>query len=273
MNPIREGMADFGHDLWYLMLKNLLTDPVSRATGGIQVAGLENFPADGPALLVGNHRTIADPFLLGACVPRHIHFVVASFMGKLPFTTQLAESTGNIVLPVSKGGKSQALMRQARRLLKKGRVVGVFPEGMDNFMNGSPAGTVSKFHSTFARLLVNLDWPDLPVVPIAITGEEERHTVKFPAALLQLVDPHIPIDPDGSMVAPVYRMARINIGRPLTFPELAEMPPDAREEEIPRIVAAVRDEVVALAAAHSVSVGAPRYRLASDGFFDESDSL
>jgi 1-acyl-sn-glycerol-3-phosphate acyltransferase len=272
---LREGMADFGQDLWYSTLKNILTEPVSRALGGIHVAGLDNLPAEGPALLVGNHRTISDPFLLGAVLPRRVHFVVAAFMGKLPFTRELAGSTGNIVLPVSKGGKSQELIRKARRLLKKGRLVGVFPEGMDNFFNDSPAGSVSKFHTTFARLIVGLEMAELPIVPIAFTGEEERIVVQFPAALLKVVDPHIPVAGGGRIVAPVYNKARIAIGEPLYFPEVVDLPPDARDNLVQTIVEKVRGEIVRMADAPTVAVAqTPRgVSLASEGFFDEADSL
>lgn len=268
----RRGMVHFGQDVWYTTLKSLLTEPVSRVLGGIQVAGLENVPADGPALLVGNHRTISDPFLLGAVLPRRVHFVVAAFMGKLPFTKELAQYTGNIVLPVSKGGKSQELIRKAKRLLKKGRLVGVFPEGMENFGNGSPPGTVSRFHSTFARLILSLEMPELPLVPIAFTGEEERIVMQFPAALLQVVDPHLAASAGGQIVVPVYNRARIAIGEAMTFPGAAAAPAGDREDLVRHIVDAVRGEIVRLAEAPTVAVHAAP-GLSSEGFFTEADIL
>lgn len=274
IRPLREGMIDFGQDLWYNTLKGLLAEPVSKALGGIQVAGLENVPAHGPALLVGNHRTTSDPFLLSGVLPRRVHYVVAAFMGKLPLTSHLASSTGNIVLPVSQGGKSQELIRMARRLLKKGRLVGVFPEGMDNFMNGSPPGTVSKFHTTFARLILGLEMPDLPVVPIGFTGEEERVVLSVPGGLMKMLDPHLPIDSSGEIVVPVYNKARIAIGRPLTFPEVVDLPPDARGDFVRYIVETVRAEIVRMVEAPTVAIldPPPGTHLTPDGFFDESDA-
>lgn len=273
MNPLREGMVDFGQDLWYNTLKGLLAEPVSKALGGIQVAGLENVPTRGPALLVGNHRTTTDPFLLSGVLPRRVHYVVASFMGKLPFTSHLANSTGNIVLPVSKGGKSQELIRMARRLLKKGRLVGVFPEGMDNFMNGSPPGTVSTFHTTFARLILGLEMPDLPIVPIGFTGEEERVVLSVPGAVMKMVDPHLSVDRSSSIVMPIFNRARIAIGRPLAFPEVVDLPPDAREDFVRHIVETVRGEIVRMVEAPTVAVldPPPPVPISADGFFDEND--
>ena len=275
MSPLREGVLHFGQDLWYNTLKGILTEPVGQALGGIQVAGLENIPTRGPALLVGNHRTASDPFLVSGVVPRRIHYVVAAFMGKLPFASHLANSTGNIVLPVSKGGKSLELMRNARRLLKRGRLVGVFPEGMDNFLNGSPPGSVSNFHTTFARLIVGLQMPFLPIIPIGLTGEEERVVLTVPGAVMKMVDPHIPVDGSGKVIMPVFNRARIAIGRPLTFPEVVDLAPEDRENFVRHIVDTVRSEVVRLVEAHTVAVHeAPKLvPMSADGFFDESDVM
>lgn len=265
-------MVDFGQDLWYGALKSILTEPLSRTLGGIEVVGLENVPIDGPGLVVGNHRTVSDPFLLGAVLPRRIHYVVAAFMGKLPFTSQLASSTGNIVLPVSSGGKSVVLIRKARKLLNKGRLVGVFPEGMDNFQNGSPPGTISRFHSTFARLLVELEWPELPIIPVALTGEEERIVLEFPAALLRVADPFLRVSGDGKIVVPVYRSARITIGKPLQFPEVISAPPDDREGLVDRLVDTVHHAIVELANAQPFEIPQRAKGLSAMGFFDESDA-
>ncbi len=42
----------------------------------IEVRGGENLPRRGPALLVCNHISFADPFLIGACTPRFVRFLM-----------------------------------------------------------------------------------------------------------------------------------------------------------------------------------------------------
>lgn len=236
-------LQSFGQDFLYEAAKALLSGLITKVLVETTISGQDRIPADGPALVVANHRTMLDPFLLSALVDRRIHYVVASFLSRLPLSSRVMAGTGNILLPVSKGGRSQALMRKARRLLHKGRLVGVFPEGVDNFVNASPVGSIGTFHSTFARLLYALREPELPVVPVHIGGEEETALVTFPAALMRVLDPHNPSFRDGEIRATVYRNARIRVGDPLYFTEELALP---EGEAIPRIVSAVRGRIVEL---------------------------
>src|SRR6185295_16289163 len=50
----------------------LLTHTVYR----IRIVGQENVPVRGPALLVSNHVSFVDGFLIGGCVQRFIRFMV-----------------------------------------------------------------------------------------------------------------------------------------------------------------------------------------------------
>jgi 1-acyl-sn-glycerol-3-phosphate acyltransferase len=250
LRPSRR-LASFSQDLWYEALKSLAAPIVRDQLVNTEVIGLENIPAAGPALLVPNHRTMTDPFLLAAYVPRRIHYVVAGFLSRFPLSSRVIEGTGNIILPVSSGGRSQELIRKARRMLLRGRLVGVFPEGVDNFVNGSPSGTVSAFHSSFARLIVGLKVPDLPVVPIAITGDEEQALVRFPSQLMRAIDPGNKAWIEGEVRGTIYRKARIHVGSPLAFDNFYDLPDEQREAGIRQITRVVREAVVDLAEAPS----------------------
>ncbi len=265
-------MTVLGQDLWYETLKSVLA-PMVKNRLQTTIEGLENIPESGPALLVPNHRTMIDPFILSAELPRRVHWVVAAFMSRLPITREMVRSTGNIVLPVSQGGRSRELMRKAKRLLLRGRLVGVFPEGIDNFVNGSAPGTISPFHSSFARLLMQMRIPDLPVIPIAITGEEEQVLLRIPGAVLRQLDPGNHCWDSREVLGVVYRQAHIAIGRPLVFDNFYDLPPEREEEAVKRIIQVVRDEIVALARADIPPPSKrPMDRSAITGpIFDDSD--
>lgn len=240
-------LVSFGQDLWYEALKMVLAPILTEQLVHTRVEGMENIPTHGPALLVPNHRTMTDPFILGAYVPRRIHYVVAGFLSRFPISERVISGTGNIILPVSQGGRSQKLIGKARRLLQRGRLVGVFPEGVDNFVNGSRPGTVSPFHSSFARLLVDMAVPNLPVIPIAITGQEEQVVVRFPSQLMRAIDPGNKAWVEGEVRGTIYRHARIKVGTPLVFDNFYDLPPDEHEAGIKQIVRVVREAVIQLA--------------------------
>lgn len=264
--------ASFSQDLWYETLKRLLGPMVLEQLVNTQVEGLENIPRSGPALLVPNHRTMTDPFLLAAQVPRRIHYVVAGFLSRFPVSERILSGTGNIILPVSSGGRSEVLMRKARRLLLNNRLVGVFPEGVDNFVNGSAPGTISPFHSSFARLLIQMKVPNLPVVPIAITGEEEQVLVRVPSQVMRALDPGNSAWVDGEVRGTIYRQARIRIGAPLAFDNFYDLPAERLEAGVRQIVRVVRSAVCELAGAPQEATPLERKAKAITGpLFDESD--
>lgn len=265
-------MAVLSQDLWYETLKTVLAPVVKNQLVNTTISGLENIPTSGPALLVPNHRTMTDPFILSAELPRRVHWVVAAFMSRLPITREMVRSTGNIVLPVSKGGRSQELMRKAKRLLLRGRLVGVFPEGVDNFVNGSAPGAISPFHSSFARLILQMRIPNLPVIPIAITGDEEQVLLRVPGQVLRTLDPGNKSWEQGEVLGVVYRKAHIAIGKPLAFDNFYDLPPEREEEAVKRIVQVVRDEVIKLATPSQSGVKRKgRKKAATGSLFDDTD--
>lgn len=264
----RSEMVSFSQDLWYDTLKTVLAPIMKRHLVDITYEGRENIPSHGPALLVINHRTTTDPFILGAIVPRRIHFVVAAFMSRLPLTARVVKGTGQIMLPVSKGGGSKKLIEKAKRLLLRGRLVGVFPEGVDNFVNASAPGTVSPFHSSFAHLLMGMKIPDLPVVPIAVTGEEEEVVIELPKVAMRALDPTWK---HNSVKATIFRQAHVRIGKPLAFDNFYDLPEARYDEAVKRIVSVVHDEVLALAAAPTTLSRRVPSKKALTLHFDETD--
>src|SRR5690625_141949 len=66
-----------GH-MWYWLFKQILIGPLLRLLGRPRIEGLENIPADGPAILASNHLAVVDSLYLPLMVPRRITFLAKS---------------------------------------------------------------------------------------------------------------------------------------------------------------------------------------------------
>jgi 1-acyl-sn-glycerol-3-phosphate acyltransferase len=91
----------------------------------VRVEGLENIPASGPVLLCINHIGAVDPPAVGSVVRRHVHFMAKQEL--FSYLGWLLPSIG--AFPVNRDVRDASAVRQALRLLRAGRVVGLFPEG------------------------------------------------------------------------------------------------------------------------------------------------
>src|ERR1019366_4973027 len=102
----------------------LLTHTVFR----IRIVGQENVPFRGPALLVANHMSHVDGFLIAACVQRFIRFMVWKPYYDLKALNGFFRLTKAI--PVGAGPRAIVeSIRTARRDLAPGHVVCIFAEG------------------------------------------------------------------------------------------------------------------------------------------------
>ncbi|WNM25908.1 lysophospholipid acyltransferase family protein [Demequina capsici] len=121
-----------------------------------EVRHLDRLPRSGPVIVVANHVGIADGPLLHGVIPRGSHFLIGGHMmeGLLGRILRVAQQ-----IKVEGGGR-QALA-QAYEVLKRGDVVGVFPEGTRG------GGTAESVHGGAAWLALRTR---APVVPVAILG-------------------------------------------------------------------------------------------------------
>jgi acyl-[acyl-carrier-protein]-phospholipid O-acyltransferase/long-chain-fatty-acid--[acyl-carrier-protein] ligase len=125
----------------------------------IEVRGAENLPRRGPALLVCNHISFADPFLIGACTPRFIRFLMYRHFYETRGIHWLATLMGTI--PISEADKPRELVESlhtAQDRLREGDLVCIFAEGAI-----TRTGNLLRFRRGFERITRGLPVPVIPI--------------------------------------------------------------------------------------------------------------
>lgn len=132
----------------------LLTHTLYR----IRILGQEHVPLRGPALLVCNHLSFIDAFLVGACVQRFVRFLVWKGFYERPLLGHFLRMMQAI--PVAAGDRRAVVtaLSQARTALQQGHVVCIFAEGAI-----SRTGNLLPFKRGFEHIAHGLDVPVIPV--------------------------------------------------------------------------------------------------------------
>lgn len=127
----------------------------------IKVIGKENFPKEGGVLLCTNHIDNLDPPVVGITCPRTVHFMAKEELFSKPILKTLLPQVQSY--PVKRGMSDRNAFRQTIKLLKDGKVVGLFPEG-----TRSKTGEIGK--GLAGAGFFALKGGDAKVIPCAIVG-------------------------------------------------------------------------------------------------------
>jgi 1-acyl-sn-glycerol-3-phosphate acyltransferase len=92
-----------------------------------KVRGMDNIPLRGPVILAVNHISFFDPPLVANGQLRVVHYFAKSELFKNPIFRILIKSFG--AFPVKRGVGDISAIKTVLKLMKKDRVVLIFPEG------------------------------------------------------------------------------------------------------------------------------------------------
>ena len=201
--------------LLYWLLKYVLLGPWLRLIFRPEVEGREYLPREGPAILASNHLSFSDSIFMPLMVKRKVTFVAKQeyFTGKglKGFLTRMFfVGAGTIPVDRSGGKAAQAAIDTGLRVLREGKLFGIYPEG-----TRSPDGRLHRGKTGVARLAL---MSGAPVIPVAMLNADE-------------------IQPIGKII-PRVRRVRIRFGPPLDFSRYAGMAGDRFIER------AVTDEIM-----------------------------
>lgn len=118
-------------------------------------------PKTGAAIVVSNHVSGLDPFILIAACRRPLRFLIAREQYERPILHWLFEASGCI--PVDRSGKPELALRQALRALERGEVLALFPHGKIHLDSDPPR----KLKGGVARLSA---WTQAEIYPVRIDG-------------------------------------------------------------------------------------------------------
>ncbi|MEU6611326.1 lysophospholipid acyltransferase family protein [Streptomyces shenzhenensis] len=201
--------------MFYYLLKYVLLGPLLRLVFRPRTEGLDHVPASGPAIVAGNHLSFSDHFLMPAILKRRITFLAKAeyFTGpgvKGRLTAFFFRSAGQI--PVDRSGKDagQAAIREGLGVLRRGELLGIYPEG-----TRSHDGRLYKGKVGVAVMALRAG---VPVVPCAMIGTFEAQ-------------------PPGKVVPHLHPVV-IRFGTPLDFSRYAGL------ENEKAVLRAITDEIM-----------------------------
>jgi 1-acyl-sn-glycerol-3-phosphate acyltransferase len=203
--------------LFYWIFKWSLFTPVVRLVWRPKVTGLENITSSGPAIVVCNHTSAVETFIVPAVIPRRLTFPAKAELfaeggglGKRIVAWFLA-AVGQVPMDRSGGRASAGSMDSVLQVLRNGELLAIFPEG-----TRSPDGRLYKGKTGVARLVLQAK---VPVIPVGIRDSVARHTKR--------------------LGIPYYPRTKISIGQPIEFDRYA---PAAGDRDVLRYVT---DEIMA----------------------------
>jgi 1-acyl-sn-glycerol-3-phosphate acyltransferase len=189
--------------LLYWLMKWVLIGPWLRLIFRPVVEGLEHVPRRGAAIIASNHISFSDSIFMPLVVKRKVTFVakaeyftgtgIKGFLIRMFFT-----AAGTIPIDRSGGAAAQAAIGTGLRVLRDGKLFGIYPEG-----TRSPDGKLYRGKTGVARMALTVG---VPIIPVAMLNADE-------------------IQPPGTIIPKLLR-PRIRFGPPMDLSRYAGMAGD-----------------------------------------------
>ena len=189
--------------MFYWVLKTVVLGPILKLLFRPWVEGEENIPEDGAAIFASNHLSFSDSIFLPLVVSRRMTFLAKSdyFTGrglKGRLTAAFFKGVGQLPVDRSGGRAGEAALRSGLKVLRRGELLGIYPEG-----TRSPDGRLYRGRTGVARMALE---GKVKVLPVAMIGTDKAQ-------------------PTGTKIPKLIRIG-VKIGKPLDFSRYEGMEDD-----------------------------------------------
>jgi len=131
----------------------------------LEVKGGHNIPAKGGGVVVGNHVSYADAFLIGSATPRFVRWILWKTLYDIKFLTPIFELLRTVPIDLSKPRDAVATLAFCRAEVEAGELAGIFPEGQI-----TRTGHLLPFKRGYERIAESKSGVQSPIIPAWIEG-------------------------------------------------------------------------------------------------------
>jgi 1-acyl-sn-glycerol-3-phosphate acyltransferase len=181
--------------VFYWLAKFVLIGPFLHGLWRPWIEGAENIPYDRPAILASNHLSFSDSFFFPLLVKRKVTFLAKSEYFTTPGLKGLVSKlffsgVGQVPIDRSDSDASRAALNTGLRVLREGKLLGIYPEG-----TRSPDGRLYRGKTGVARLALEAG---AVVVPCVMVNTDK-------------------IQPQGRLLPRLRPRPGVLVGKPLDF--------------------------------------------------------
>lgn len=207
---------------WRWRLGRIIAYPLAKILLGLKVRGRENLLKNQGQILVANHRSHLDPFIIAVAANQEIYFMAKKELFQISrFFSWLIRFWNAI--PISREEEfPHTTLKLISSLLQKCQTVLVFPEGTRNKSPLINQLLPFKLGASYLSI-VN----QVPIIPVAVKGVREI----WQGRLSALIDQDIVNSKRQSLNLPSNKTSRITVhfGKPI-FPNRYEKTKNDYEE-------------------------------------------
>jgi len=184
---------------WFACLIRGIAFVVFKVAFRYRFEGRENLELDdgGPAVIAGNHSSMADPLFIILAFPKgNCRFIAKEELFAPAANAFIAQGLARLgAFPIRRNTADRIAIKRAVACLKRGENIGIFPEGT-RVKDGD-----GESHEHFGGAVLIANMAKRPIIPVGIEGTDHikppgSHLLHFPTVTIRFGKPVYPHDFD-----------------------------------------------------------------------------